>query len=346
MSSFFRPPPPGTPGEAPSAQRNMAAHGWAYTCLSVPASVLRTPTLGTLDHTCPGATHVGEVTGGMVNDYPGNRLVCATLLEIPEIASLMETIWTKDCRVACERGWRRNRALQSDMTTRGRENIVANSHTDALDAAGKFTVFKTTRDIGLSLRTETAVCPPGQLGVIVLNQGLPHSIPVGGNCHGWYLSPMSPEKHSDYQQATMVQFAKEREKVLQPRPGVGQAATPGDGEKAVYAWPAMLRMPSPTWQKVHACIIAFGLRPMLYPSHKIVNIPPPYAAKPYTRYTGYRPDPRLQVVDPAPALAELDKCCPEVAVHFRAVAAAFPGQKWACNPGVDIGRAYLVRTFG
>lgn len=308
---------------------------------------LPTPEAGTEDHTTGGVAH-GE-RSGMLNCFGTAREAVSILLDTPHIRQLVKQVYGDDYCIADDRGHYRDKACRADLTDAGIKRLRANTHTDEPGANGTFRDWKCPGRYN-ECATWRIEFGPSQVAVILLSQSTPHSIGVGGctseggPVRGFYLSPMSPEQHRLYLQATVAQFNKEYTKVTSPRPGTLCSAG-GKGEKCVYMWPELVRLGQNCCGKVLVAVnIAFKRRQILYPSKKPVKNPASYSP-PYKHYTGYAPAPGSLVVDPADEIARLRRTVPEVVVYFQKIAADLPDWKWACNVST-LGREYLLRVFG
>ena len=60
-----------------------------------------------------------------------------------------------------------------------------------------------------------------------------------------------------------------------------------------------------------------GLRPVLYPSKKVINVPQSYCGAVYKHFEGYKPDSSKQVIDPVAEVAKIED--PKIRFYFEQV---------------------------
>ena len=336
--------------DASGGKRNVTAENWEYCVLT--GMMLPEPKFGRNYHVTKGHAH-GE-NQGMIDDFHGCREAASLLLDNPAVLELTQRAFGEDFCLGEDRANYRLDHLNADTTAAGKKSLTKIAHQDRPDASGAgFAEWKDPAR-GAKLVTETAVWKQGQVCIVALSQSTTHSIGKGGlsdnggHVLGWFLGPMSPKNHAAYKTATMAQYNKELKKIQRPRewkmakPVLRSAVF--KGEKCVYMWPELAQLSDPAAEDIFAAGIAYGLRPLLYPSQKVIDVPQSYSP-PYEHYTGYRPDPARQLVVPAVELALLEAKVPEVARHFRKVAAELPGHLWACEVS-KLSRGYLLRVFG
>lgn len=300
-------------------RRNVAAHSWEY-CLmpiSMPA-----PEFGTQYHVT-GGKPFGE-NEGMIDDYAGQRKALSVLLETPGVPEFMADAFGP--------GWRN----ADDRWAYRKKGLVENSVALQKDVHRDWPEWERLED---KVEAQTAVFPAGMVCIIALGQWAPHSIPAGGHSNSGgmvfslYVSPLNARQYAQYCAATMAHFKKECTKI-------------DADKKNVYIWKRLgeLRDLGTALRPQHlfAANIMYGMRPGLYPSEKVIDVPQTYSPPIYGPYTGYRPDETLQVINPA---EEIPRIPIEFRRYFAEVAAVLAGERMVCRVS-ELSYEYLYRTFG
>jgi hypothetical protein len=300
-------------------QRNVAALEWEYCIL--PAMVA-TPEFGTQYHVTDGKPF-GE-NEDFVDDFRGQRKAISVLLSTPSVAELMSNAYGKEWRNADDR-W----AFRKKRLVENKSKLKEKVHRD----------YPKWERSDVEVEAETAAWPAGTMCVIALRQSEWHSIPTGGHSdsggmiYSLILSPLSARQYANYCAETMAHFKKECTKI-------------DAHKKHVYIWPrlAELRVLGESLRPQHlfAANIMYGMRPGLYPSTKVVDVPQSYSPAIYGPYTGYRPDETLQVIDPA---TEIPRIPVEFRRYFAEVAAVLDGERMVCRVS-ELSYEYLHRTLG
>ena len=302
---------------------------WEYVTVPVPRG-LPMPTFATQSHTAPGAKPGFGENSGMIDDYAGARKAVSVLLGVKEIMELMKAAYGADFFLADDRGHYRFKKLTHDLQGKGRRDLLSLGHVDWP------TWLK--RDVS-DIPVQAAAWADNELCIIALRQCAAHSIPLGGHTRddemilGWFVSPLSSDKYDAYCAETIARLRKE----MKP------------GAKAKYAWPGLRKIEEmfkddPDLAKyLFAAAIAFGLRPVLYPSKKVINVPQSYCGAVYKHFEGYKPDSSKQVIDPVAEVAKIKD--PEIRFYFEQVHKALPNEKFACHVS-ELSDEYLRRTLG
>lgn len=314
------------PGGA-AGMRNVVGQGWEYANVALPAG-LPTPQKATQSHIAPGAKPGFGENSGMIDDYNGARVATGVLLENDAVGRLLRTAYGSNFCLADDRGHYRNKKLDYDISDAGRKKLVAGGHID-------FPTWQ-KRDIS-DVPVQSAQWGDNELCIIALHQCEKHGIPVGGHTLrdqkemvvGWFVSPLGKKQYKAYCAATVERLTRE-----------------STGRARPYAWPQLQQLltlpPDKLPQYLFAAAIAFGLRPILYPSGKVVDVPQPYCGAVYKHFDNYKPKPGTQTIDPDAEIAALQ---PELQEYFATVHAALPEEKFACRVST-LSPEYLRRTFG
>jgi hypothetical protein len=305
-------PPSAGPADG-NGYRNVAAEEWEYCVLPIK---LPAPRFGTQYHTTGGAPF-GENTG-MIDDYRQQRRAVGMLLSDPVVSDLMTRAYGADYRLADDRAFYRKHGLDAER------KLQTTVHVD----------YPSWQRLDTPVPVQTAVWPAQSLCVIALRQSKPHGIPLGGHSEsggmvvGYFVSPLTARQYAAYCKATLQRYEKE---------------CASQGKKNVYMWPELCRLgPSVRPQHLFAAAIMYGLRPILYPSRKPIDVPQTYAASVYSKYLGYTPDETQLKFD---ATAEISALPQPYRRYFSDVAAAFPHLKLACALS-SLSHEYLYRTLG
>ena len=302
---------------------------WEYVTVPVPPG-LPMPTFATQAHTAPGAKPGFGENSGMIDDYAGARKAVSVSLGVETIMELMQAAYGADFFLADDRGHYRFKKLTHDLQGKGRRDLLDSGHVDwpkwlKMDVS--------------DIPVQAATWADNELCIIALRQCAAHSIPLGGHTRtdervlGWFVSPLSSDKYDAYCDETIARLRKEM------KPGV----------KAKYAWEKLYEIvkmfnDDPNLAKyLFAAAIAFGLRPVLYPSTKVINVPQSFCGKVYRHFEGYKPDSSKQVIDPVAEVAKIKD--PGIRFYFEQVHKALPEEQLACHVS-ELSDEYLRRTLG
>ena len=290
---------------------------------------------------------MGE-NSGMIDDYLGCRAAMGSLFQDKTLMKLLKSVYGDDFVIADDRAHYRDHNDFEDLTKTGKNNLAKGAHTDIPGDNERY-----DPEEGRNLVTEKAVWEKDQICVIALSQSTLHSIGVGGltttfaPVYGWFIGPMDSDRQQAYKKAIIRDFKNEYTKIVHPRKDAVKSID-FEGEKSVYMWPELRKLKTSTVlpEEIIAACIAFGLRPLLYPSHKKIDVPQSQAPSSYGPYCGYRPNPARQIVEVEPELKWIETNLPHsIAKHFKAVGSKISGQKWACQVS-NLSLDYLSRVFG
>lgn len=317
------------PGGA-AGMRNVAG-AFQYANVPMPTG-LPTPQRGTQYHIAPGAPNGFGENSGMIDDFKGGREAVGVLLADPHVGSLLTAAYGKDFCLADDRAHFRSKGVDYDVGKAGYKKLLETGHVD-FPAWAKRNITQ--------VPIQTAQWGQDELCVIALHQCKEHGVPIGGHVvgddkgriYGWFVSPLTHSMYQGYCKETVERLREEDEKKPQ-KP---------------YVWPALRRLlqakltrPERLPQYLFAAAIAFGLRPILYPSKKKINVPQSFCGAVYKHFTGYFPEPSTLVVDPAD---EIDRLQERHRDYFDVVQQIIPEPKFACRVS-ELSPEYLDRVFG
>lgn len=307
--------------------RNVVGEGWAYATVPLPTA-LPMPQRATQSHVAAGAKPGFGENSGMIDDFNGARRATGVLLADGEVSRLLTAAYGADFCLADDRAHYRDKKLAVDACGAGRTKLLATGHTD---------FPKWARQNISAVPVQTARWNDGELCIIALHQCKKHGIPQGGHTLrdpkeavvGWFVSPLQKPTYAKYCAATVARLTKEANKQARP-----------------YAWPELHKLlalpPDRVPQYLFAAAIAFGLRPILYPSQKVINVPQSSCPAVYKHFDTYFPAPTTLTVDPAGELAALS---PAFREYFATVHATLGPLKFACRVST-LSPEYLRRTLG
>lgn len=205
-----------------------------------------------------GKTFPG-LDNAMVNDWARNPACVDQLLGNPDILAIFKAIYGDDFRLVVER-FCRQAGSKEKMADFGKT-----CHVD-YPAFEKGDPSKVPPLTPIPLR-------PGEVVIIVIDQGKWHGIPKSGDAFGCFVGAMSPEQHEAYGRKTLAHLKK-------PLPARPQCWT-------------KLRELS-TLPEITAAILLTGVRPVLFPSKKPIAMPGSYNASRYKYFEGYFPPKVMQ----------------------------------------------------
>lgn len=299
-------------------ERAVAAEEWAHTNLPLIPG-FRLPEFGASYHTTGGVPH-GE-NNNMCDDYGTNRETLSALLENKEFQALMAAAYGRDWRNADDRWAYR-------MKSRAVRDKDLQVHVD----------HPKWKRLPQRVPVSAAKWPAGTISVIALRQSAAHGIPSGGHSdsgrmiYSMFVSPLSPAAYALHCEKTMEAFEQ-------------QCAAAAAGRRNVYMWTKLCAL-SALGDKLEArhlfaAYMMYEMRPILYPSGKLVTVPHTMSA-PYRQYTGYCPDETRQIYDPA---AEIGGVPARFRRYFAEVHAVLPDEMLACAVS-KLSFEYLERTLG
>ena len=273
---------------------------------------------GTQDHTFQEegkGRRFGE-RNGMFNNWTGNiSLVDLLLTRLPILLTILKIVYGNDFHIAMDRFWYRNANENKDRSKKGQKELERNLHVD---------VPEWKKCDGEEVPPVTTVhVPKGFVGIIVLSQSAPHSIPQGGHSKGVYLAALTDQRWAPYKREVdklwNSLFVLDKNQQL-------------DQKKAVYVWKEAVKAFRETpfdFNLIIVLSIVFGLHPGIYPSGKIIRDPPTYSGA-YKYYTAMCPNPAKMTVDPKEALDKIEN---PLVKHLAAkVHHALPQHKWVVDP--------------
>ena len=295
-------------------QRNVCG---AYRFTTVKDVKLHVPEPGTQYHLAINKTTMAPIphgeNAGMINDWSQNNV--AALLQLPDVAMLLQMQYGKGYRIALDRHSARNKSIYADTPDKLRKT----AHRDFKPNGTKET--KATWRPPASVVLPDPVCvdtPPGSVSLALLNQSDYHAIPIGGCGFGVYVSAMAADHQPDYIRVWCARVVHELAR--------------GKTTPRIYVWSEFARLDPDDFDAMMLATVVYGLPPPVFPSGLPMNIPQPYAGAIFPHFSGVRPCAAKQLLDPA---YELDLAFPllqpKAFAALTRVATTLPGL-WVASP--------------
>jgi len=308
------------------ATRNVASNHAAMCTVDLSITPFPTPQAGTETYiTAEDGYQMGQ--GGkphsenkyMRDDWHGFHLAMSFLLKDATTHRILIDAFGQDFRLLPERGYWRNASLTKDLQLSPEKLLVHKDHP-------KWIRSKTEQ-----VEVVTAKCKAGQVAWVLLDQAEFHGIPGGGDCVGWLLSVVSPQKFEQYTEKVESHLNKLRSGKLK--------AVNHDPEGHQEGFTGL-----------DALLYDFckGSRPHLYESGKIIQAPHGMAASNFParqhRYLSQTAFARIRGTPPCDSVDVIMTRLRErgLASAFQKVAQAGP---WNVDPSSFSDDA-LLRFFG
>ena len=283
---------------------------------------------GSLDHTYApeGQGKKYDERNGMINNFAGNLPFIHLLFNtFPGLEDLFAAVYGENFHIAMDRFWSRNNPLHVDTATkRGKERLAKNTHVDVPkwkkcpDASPTYSIIK---------------IPQNHIGIIILSQSTPHSLPEAGNSYGIYIAGLREKDWINYTEKVVGLWKSMTQEKLK-------------NQKAIYIWKkaaaALNSLSHLTANDIIATCFLFGIPAGIYPSTKKIQLPPTYSGA-YKHYIGQiSPNPGKQLVDPKPAIENMN---PGYVKDLCAkIHALIPDEHWIVDPS-KIADAFYARIF-
>lgn len=288
---------------------------------------------GTMDHNfTPGARgrgYGGENQGFLMDCSGAMRDVSMFCEQVPGALGFLDTMYGPGCFFCLDRKWFR-KTLKPESTKKLEE--------------GRHIDFPAWSKVDAEITLFSLHVPEGHCGVLLLDQGAPHSIPRGGSSHGVYLSPVARGMGVCKWNAALCEtWAHNFDQ--------NTKLSKKDGSPVkINAWRKALTRLGRILEDVAVVLahwIVFDLPPLIYPSGKPVKIAYSYSPASWRCYLGQvAPNKAAQLLDPVHVLAEMETTYPpELIAPFRALAALMPDERWVINPCTVAPTARMLARF-
>lgn len=247
---------------------------------------------------------------GMVQNWEDNPAWVNFLLGHPDILTIFEAIFGRDFRLVIERFCQQNKP---------RENLAQ------LEATCHRDHPKWEKRSPRELPASTLITRrPGEIVIIIIDQGKAHAIPKQGNSKGVFVGALTPPQHEAYETATLAQLKRP----LAARP---------------QYWPELRKLGS--LSEITAALLLFAARPIVFPSCKPIAVPAGYNGSRYKHFAGYFPPVERRYAT-ADVLARIrHKHGDRIAEPFAAAIAKLQHQHCAKDPSL-LSTDVLRRFFG